>query len=66
MATKKYFFRFRSFNIKDGSKIWFWEDKWLGHTTLREQYPVLYNIACHKNDTIDAVMEISPPYVSFR
>jgi hypothetical protein len=36
MATKKDFFRFGSFTIKDGSEIRLWEDKWLGNTTLRE------------------------------
>ena len=36
MATKKHFFRFGSFSIKDGSEIRFWEDKWLGQTTLWE------------------------------
>ena len=66
MATKKYFFRFGSFSIKDGSEIRFWEDKWLGHTTLREQYPALYNIVRHKGDTLASVMEYFPPNVMFR
>jgi len=66
MATKKHFFRFGSFSIKDGSEIRFWEDKWLGGATLREQFPALYNIVRHKNDTIATVMETSPPNVSFR
>ena len=29
MATKKFFFRFGKFAIRDGSEIRFWEDKWL-------------------------------------
>ena len=66
MATKKHFFRFGSFNIKDGTEIRFWEDKWLGNTTLREQYPSLYNIVRHKSDTIAAVMQSSPPNMTFR
>jgi len=66
MATKKHFFRFGSFNIKDGSEVRFWEDKWLGSATLRERYPALYNIVRHKNDTITTVMGTSPPNVSFR
>ena len=36
MDTKKYFFSYGSLSIKDGSEIRFWEDKWLGNTTLRE------------------------------
>ena len=66
MATKKHFFRFGSFNIKDGSEIRFWEDKWIGVATLREQYPALYNIVRHKNDMMATIMETSPPNVSFR
>jgi hypothetical protein len=66
MATKKHFFRFGSFLIKDGSKIWFWEDKWLGAATLCEQYPALYSIIRHKGDSIAKVMATSPPDVSFR
>ena len=66
MATKKHFFRFGVFNIKDGTEIRFWEDIWLGNTTLREQYPALYNIVRHKGDTIATVMQCSPPNVSFR
>ena len=34
MAAKKHFFRFGVFKIKDGSEIRFWENKWLGNTTL--------------------------------
>jgi hypothetical protein len=66
MATKKYFFRYGSFSIKDGSEIRFCEDKWLGNATLREQYPALYNIVRHKGDTISKVLESFPPNVTFR
>jgi hypothetical protein len=66
MATNKYFFPHGSFSIRDGSEIRFWEDIWLGTTTLREQYPALFNIVRHKHDTIQKVMETSPPSVTFR
>jgi hypothetical protein len=66
MATKKFFFRYGTFSIKDGSQIWFWEDKWLGQLPLSEQYPALYNIVRHKSDTIAIVMATSPPDVTFR
>jgi hypothetical protein len=66
MATKKYFFPHVSFSIRDGSEIRFWEDIWLEPTTLREQYPALFNIVRHKHDTIQKVMETSPPSVAFR
>jgi hypothetical protein len=66
MTTKKFFFPHGNFSIKDGSEIRFWEDKWLGSTTLREQYPALYIIVRHKNDTLATVLESYPPAISFR
>jgi hypothetical protein len=36
------------------------------NTTLREQYPGLYNIVHHKNNTITKVIETSPPNLTFR
>jgi hypothetical protein len=52
MAKKKDFFRHGSFSIRDGKQIRFWEDKWLGNATLREQYPALYSIVRYKGDTL--------------
>lgn len=66
MATKKHFFPFSSFFIRNGAKIRFWEDRWLGTTTLRKQYLALYNIVCYKGDTLQKVMETSPPSITFR
>ena len=66
MATKKHFFRFGVFNIKDGTEIRFWEDKWLGNTTLRDHYSALYNIVWHNRDVIDMVMQSSPCNVTFK
>jgi hypothetical protein len=33
---------------------------------IREYYPAMYNIVCHKSDAIVVVMATSPPAVSFR
>jgi hypothetical protein len=33
-ATKIFFFPYGTFSIRDGSKICFWEDKWLGNVAL--------------------------------
>jgi hypothetical protein len=66
MATKKFFVDLDSFSIKDGSEIRFWEDKWLGNSTLREQYSALYSIVRHKGDTLAKVMETSSPAMVFR
>jgi hypothetical protein len=54
------------FTIKDGSNIRFWEDKWLENATLCEQYPVLYNIVRHKDDTIAKVLDSSTPSVTLK
>ena len=66
MATKTQFFRFGAFNINNGSQIRFWEYQWLGNTTLREQYPSLYNIVRHKSDTLATILQSSPPNMTFR
>ena len=68
MATKKFFFPYGSFSIKDGSEIRFWEDTWLGITPLREQYPALYGIVQgrHKSDTLAQVLVDNHPTVTFR
>jgi hypothetical protein len=66
MPSKKFFFRFGSFSINDGSQIRFWEDKWLGNMPLSKQYHVLYKIVLHKSDTIATVMATSPLDVTFR
>jgi hypothetical protein len=57
MATKKFFFSMGSFSIKDGSEIRFWEDRWFGNATLREQYMALYSIMRYKGDIIAKVYE---------
>jgi hypothetical protein len=38
----------------------------MGQATFREQYPTLYNIIRHKNNTIAKVLESSPPNMTFR
>ena len=65
-GNEEIFFHYGSFSIKDGSEIRFWEDKWLGSATLREQYPAMYNIVHHKGDSIANVLESFPPNVTFR
>ena len=66
MATKKFFFPHGSFSIRDGSEIRFWEDIWLGQSTLKEQHPALYSIVRNKSDTVAKVLDTFPPNVSFR
>ena len=66
MGVKEQFIQFGRFVLKDGSQIRFWEDKWLGNTTLGEQYPILYNIVRSKNDTVATVLQSVLPNISFR
>jgi hypothetical protein len=65
MKVKRYFLRFGSFKVKDGSQVHFWEDVWLGSSALRTQYPILYNIARPKNISIAKVLCSSPPNLSW-
>jgi hypothetical protein len=66
MKVKNEFLCFGTFLIKNGSQVRFWEDTWLGNSTLREQYLSLYNIARHKHDTIAEVFSTSPLNISWR
>ena len=66
MKAKHDFLRFGSFIVKNGSQVLFWEDKWLGNTTFRDQYPFLYNITRPKHVTIVEVLRTSPPNLSWR
>jgi hypothetical protein len=66
MKVKRDFFRFGTFIVKDGSQIRFWEEKWLGNATLREQYPCLYNIARHKQVTVAEIFSTSFINISWR
>ena len=38
----------------------------MGNSPLKDQYPALYNIVCHKSDTLAQVMQSSPPDMTFR
>jgi hypothetical protein len=65
MATKRRFFPFGFFSIKDGTHIRFWEYKLLEDSPIREQYPTLYNIVRHKGVNLSRVMESSSSSVTF-
>jgi hypothetical protein len=48
MNIKDWFLSMGNFKLHDGRQIRFWEDIWLGGTTLKDQYPNLYNIVQKK------------------
>ncbi|XP_009771107.1 uncharacterized protein LOC107812284 [Nicotiana tabacum] len=41
-----------TYRVGNGSHVKFWEDKWIGNTTLREPYPRLYQIASRENSLV--------------
>ena len=66
MSVKEVFLRLGQFHLGDGSQIRFWADTWLRGRCLKNRYPILYNIARRKNDTVNVVLSSSPPNISFR
>ena len=66
MSIKPLFLRFGRFRIQDGTQVRFWEDKWLGNRSFRDQYPTLYNIVRQKHATVVDVIASDPLNVSFR
>jgi hypothetical protein len=63
---KEEFFARGHFQLGDGNSIRFWEDIWLGDTSLAHQYPSLYNIVQYKNVTVANVLSYAPLNISFR
>jgi hypothetical protein len=64
MEAKQIFLRYGSFHLNNGKQIRFWEDKWLGNSSLQQQYPSLYNIVRNKSDTAQVLSTI-PLNISF-
>jgi hypothetical protein len=54
-----------SFVIRDGMKNRFWEDTWLGDTSLATQYPSLYNIVRTKHVLVTDVLSNVPLNIRF-
>jgi hypothetical protein len=44
------------FKVGNGTSVRFWEDVWMGHLPLSQQYPTLYNMVQHKNVLISTVL----------
>ena len=66
MKVKDMFLSLGTFQINSGTQIRFWEDRWIGNSTLKVQYPSLYNIARKKHATVSSVFERVPLNVTFR
>jgi hypothetical protein len=66
MNVKNQFLTFGNFRLQNDTQIKFWEDIWLGNSTLRDQYPNLYNIVRRKNATVSDALSTVPYNISFR
>ena len=66
MKVKDQFIDLSTFQVHNGLQTRFWEDKWLGNFTLKEQYPSLFNIARKKLSSVAHVLSTSPLNISFR
>jgi hypothetical protein len=66
MNIKDQFLSMSNSKLQDGKQIRFWEDKLLGDSSLKEQYPNLYNIVLKKSATIADIFSTRPLNVSFR
>jgi hypothetical protein len=66
MRVKNDFFNRGSFKVGDGISVRFWEDIWLGDSSLANQYPSVYNIVQRKNVLVANVLAHSPLNIEFR
>ena len=66
MKIKDDFFSRGSFTVGNGMNTRFWEDVWLGGTSLAQQYPMLYNIVQRKQVTVANVLSTPTLNISFR
>jgi hypothetical protein len=55
-----------SFDIKDGTKMRFWDDIWVGDKPLKVKYPSLYNTVRDRHATVSKVLASTPLNISFR
>jgi hypothetical protein len=66
MRVKDDFFERGFFEIGNGLTVRFWEDVWLGDTSLAQLFPSLYNIVQRKNVLVANVLANTPLNIDFR
>ena len=66
MAVKNEFLARGHFEVGNGRGTRFWEDVWLGNTTLAARFPSLFSIVRHKNVLVAQVLENNPLNIEFR
>ncbi|WVZ54481.1 hypothetical protein U9M48_005268, partial [Paspalum notatum var. saurae] len=66
MKVKNQFMDLSAFQVHNGLQTKFWEDKWLGNYTLKEQYLSLFTIVRKKQSSVAHVLSTNPLNISFR
>jgi hypothetical protein len=66
MNIKDTFMELGYFNVQDETQIRFWVDTWLGNKSLKDKFPVLFNILSRKQDSVAKVMSSPILNISFR
>ena len=66
MRVKATFFHRTKFIVGDGNTTRFWEDTWLGETSLALQYPSLYRIVQRRDALVATIMHSIPLNIQFR
>ena len=52
--------------VQNGQQTRFWEDRWIGHEPLKQQFPSFYTIVRKKNQSVASVLGARPLNISFR
>jgi hypothetical protein len=65
MKVKDSFLNLGYFQLGNGHNVRFWEDRWLGNSTLKELYPTLFVITRKKHISVISVFSTVPLNISF-
>lgn len=66
MKVKDRFLNLVSWVVNNGKQVRFWEDRWVGNSSLHNRYPSLYNTVRRRNVSIAIVFGSVPLNISFR
>lgn len=65
-TRQDHFFERGKFVVQNGQQTRLWENWWIGHDPLKQQFPSLYRIVRKKNQSVASVLGSSPLNMSFR
>jgi hypothetical protein len=66
MKVKDKFLGYGTLQVNNGKNTRFWEDTWIGNSSLQHKYPHLYRIVRHKHTSVASVFSTVPLNISFR